>query len=951
MYISRFYLKNRIQKLALLAACMATSFIVSGQNNEPVNGTTGTPLGGFGAGALKFNANNGTFALMSRPPADAYDFKPVPDAHLELFTQRGSKVKTQVVMFAQQKDGRPDDDAIWPLHMVNFGNTNNVQVNMTGFSPLDKSDYNGMSLPYAFYEFTLQNTGESPVKAAVALQWTAPGEAFQNEPGQGISCLSRSVMAASSNKTTIVTSGSLGESAFLLTGKCNNVIQGEGGKVAVAVELEPHETTTLHFVVAWYENADPALAYYFNLAENAAAVARMGLRNFDGFKTNATILVNRFRASNLPAWLKNQTLNTLANLSTNSMYKKNGRVGFAEGQWTCFGTMDQMWHARQIVAELLPFFAWQELRYWARTQMKNGQIHHDFNKMGAHIEKERRSMLVDWDDTEHTDYRNIQKWVDLNCAFIVSTFEIYQITGDKDQFKFMWPYLKKAGQRILDQVNLYGSKTYPYTFDDSENSYDAGGDPNPFNANLSAAAYRVMTILANEQKDDAMAKQYHHAYDQVVKSFTERYLKDDSYTMNKHAESIFAGQWLAFNLKLGEIWTARNTDDILNRLDNYYHPYYWGLGYEKGTYDEWTPYLLTHYAGLLLNTNRAPVWEKLQKDAYDRQYNNRDKVFDHPLNILPLVKSPKWVATNTSSDKQYISLPAIWRNYYDLAGYHRDMRTKELWVEPIVLGELNRELKNMLIASPEGYVTISCTTSGAQDQNKVITVKADQKIEVSVLHLKDDFGKNVSVTINGKAYTFNRTGSGYAKELTVQWNNTVDTQGLKITVTGDPGNARPALPIPPDATAKPVSKNDQKRDAYQVIEAESADKSAGVTIAKQHDNAFVTSCNNFDYIQFSNIDFGDDGADLLLVRLSSIQAGSGIEIVLDNVAGELLGTCTVPNTGSFDNWQTAPASIKKIKGVHDIVLRFTGTSSNNLMNIDKLIFANKNHNTMDLIGK
>jgi uncharacterized protein (DUF608 family) len=38
---------------------------------EPVNGTTGTPLGGFGAGALKFNANTGAFAAMLRAPADA----------------------------------------------------------------------------------------------------------------------------------------------------------------------------------------------------------------------------------------------------------------------------------------------------------------------------------------------------------------------------------------------------------------------------------------------------------------------------------------------------------------------------------------------------------------------------------------------------------------------------------------------------------------------------------------------------------------------------------------------------------------------------------------------------------------------------------------------------------------------------------------------------------------
>jgi hypothetical protein len=45
--------------------------------------------------------------------------------------------------------------------------------------------------------------------------------------------------------------------------------------------------------------------------------------------------------------------------------------------------MDQMWHARQNRGSVPALFCWQELRYWARTQMKNGQIHHDFNLMEA----------------------------------------------------------------------------------------------------------------------------------------------------------------------------------------------------------------------------------------------------------------------------------------------------------------------------------------------------------------------------------------------------------------------------------------------------------------------------------------------------------------------------------------------------------------------------------------
>lgn len=49
-------------------------------------------------------------------------------------------------------------------------------------------------------------------------------------------------------------------------------------------------------------------------------------------------LADGIRRSSLPHWLQNQVANTLSAIVINSMYKRDGRVAFAEGQWTCFGT-------------------------------------------------------------------------------------------------------------------------------------------------------------------------------------------------------------------------------------------------------------------------------------------------------------------------------------------------------------------------------------------------------------------------------------------------------------------------------------------------------------------------------------------------------------------------------------------------------------------------------------
>lgn len=564
-------------------------FIISlpAYSQEPmrVNGTTGTPLGGFGAGAVKFNANTGGFAAMTQPPADAYDFKSVEQSGFQLFTKRNVKTEFIEKLKVTKNTEGTNDDAIWPLHLVEFGQYNGVKVSLKSFSPLDNVTYDDMSFPYAFYEVTLENLENSNVEASFAFQWDAGKEIFKSVPKKGIANSSWAIVVEK-RKMQIITTGNANDENFKSAGLASDKVDNAIAKVAVALKLAPKEKKAIRFVLAWYDHTDPEIAYYKNFYQQPLPIAEHGLVQFSKLLINAEGLVNRLRASNLPNWLKNQTQNTLVNISTNSMYKKDGRVAFAEGQWTCFGTMDQMWHARQIIGQLIPFYAWQELRYWARTQMKNGQIHHDFNKMDVGPVREQRSVLVDWDDTEHTDYRNILKWVDLNCAMIVSSYEMYKITGNSKEFNFLWPYLKKAAQRILDQVDLYGNKEYPYTFDHSENSYDAGGDPNVFNASFSAVAYKVMVILAQEKGEKALAATYQTAYDKVVKSFTDRYLNDANFKLTKHAESYFGGQWLALHLRLGEIWDEKSTDFVLEKLNKYYQPYYRGLSYPKGTYDE-----------------------------------------------------------------------------------------------------------------------------------------------------------------------------------------------------------------------------------------------------------------------------------------------------------------------------------------------------------------------------
>lgn len=134
--------------------------------------------------------------------------------------------------------------------------------------------------------------------------------------------------------------------------------------------------------------------------------------------------------------------------------------------------------------------------------------------------------------------------------------------------------MKRAADRIKAQVELLGNKEYPLTFDRSENSYDAGGNPDPYNANISAVAYRIMAELSAETGEDDKAAEYAEACKTVVKSFADRYIRGRDPMTGKHCENVFSGQELAYHLRLGQMWSQAETDSVISRLNHFYYPCY-----------------------------------------------------------------------------------------------------------------------------------------------------------------------------------------------------------------------------------------------------------------------------------------------------------------------------------------------------------------------------------------
>ncbi|MGA3172180.1 MAG: carbohydrate-binding protein [Chthoniobacteraceae bacterium] len=876
---------------------------------EPVDGTTGIPMGGVGAGAVKFCPYMGVFAATAGTPIARVSFSRMNDTCFQFYSKRGDNIATSRQLTSVSVNGRFDDDAFFPVETANLGTINDVAIHLTAFSPIDFSNLDRMSCPYAFFSLKLTNTRTTGVDVACALRIGTETEPI-GVPGKGLRTsggIEYAVYGAGSDPAAIVSYGN--DSGFLMNGQCDNAPSGRINCTAVNVTLGPRETRTIRFVMAWYNGVQDKPPFqdwyhYLNLGSNSGDFADMGLKNFDALMANAVNLATRMRASNLPEWLKNQTMNSLCNLSNNWIYTKDGRMASAEGSWPCVGTMDQMWHSRQIFIMVCPDMIWHELEYWARTQKEDppGQIHHDF------CIPDIFESMVAWDDRQHQDYRDIDNWVDLNCGFIISFYETYIATADSQRLDYFWPCVRKAGLRILTQAAERSSRRYPGTFSNTESTYDAGGDADAYNSGLAMVAYTILSRLAAIKHDGALKASCDAALPVAEKSFQARWLdpRANNFPYGRIAESILAGQQIGYFLKFNSFFAQASLDYGVSSLAEYYDPVN-GLHHPTGTYDEWAEYMMPHMGGLFLQTGRYREWRGLQYDYFKRSFDNRDTVFNNGLGIPEI--QPRYPAQSFDGGRQYISYPDLWRNYYEIVGFHRDKVTGELWIEPHIPDEMNHVLRDGLFLSPEGMGSISSTESGAACQNQDLTVKVDAPMAVSRLYVKDLYSANISsVKVNGVERNFSRIGDGYGRRLEINWSGTISPAGITIAVAGDP--------MPPFTDI---------RNPFNVIPAASGAPSSGATVRDIDDAGRQTGVAigaSPSSIAFAKVDFSD-GADSLQVRAQG-PAGARLEARLDSPTGPLLGACSLSGIGDAKGWETAAAHVSGASGVHTLCLAASG---------------------------
>lgn len=113
-------------------------------------------------------------------------------------------------------------------------------------------------------------------------------------------------------------------------------------------------------------------------------------------------------------------------------------------------------------------------------------------------------------------------------------------------------------------------------------------------------------------------------------------------------------------------------------------------------------------------------------------------------------------------------------------------------------------------------------------------------------------------------------------------------------------------------------------DAFAVNEAETIDNESGIETESCSEGTLnLTDLDSGDWVKISNVDFGS-GADSFDARVAAWNSTS-IEIILDDVYNEPVGTLEVSGTGGDQSWQTRSATIDQVTGVHDLYLYFNGS--------------------------
>jgi xylan 1,4-beta-xylosidase len=131
-------------------------------------------------------------------------------------------------------------------------------------------------------------------------------------------------------------------------------------------------------------------------------------------------------------------------------------------------------------------------------------------------------------------------------------------------------------------------------------------------------------------------------------------------------------------------------------------------------------------------------------------------------------------------------------------------------------------------------------------------------------------------------------------------------------------------------------------DAYTNIAAQSPANYLGVSPGSN----VLYGINSNDWAMFAGVQFGNDDyqkfPDSLEIAASCAATGGIVEVWIDSIdTGKKIAECPITNTGGWSTFKMFLAPVDSVTGSHDVYLRFSGTGTDQLFQINWLRFLSQ----------
>jgi len=169
---------------------------------------------------------------------------------------------------------------------------------------------------------------------------------------------------------------------------------------------------------------------------------------------------------------------------------------------------------------------------------------------------------------------------------------------------------------------------------------------------------------------------------------------------------------------------------------------------------------------------------------------------------------------------------------------------------------------------------------------------------------------------------------------------------LTVAVGGGTASAPGGGPSQPSSSSSSTSGGGGGSvSAYSTIPAASYSSHNGTQNEATSDTGGgqdVGWISNGDWLGYAGVDFGSAGATQFKARVAS-GAGSGIsglvQVALDSPTAAPVGSFAIGNTGGWQSWETVPANISRVTGVHTVYLVFSSGQPADFVNVHWFTFA------------